>query len=192
MTIKDFLIKFNRCTAQGWLTQEEALLLVNYAEKTEGPMVEVGSYFGRSAMLLAQLEDTEFISGSTHRRLLCIDPWDDQFSTDHNGDWIFKAFQENVQRLNKLVPIDVVPLRMRIEDWTPDRSYEFVYLDGSHTYLGTRSQIEKALLCTPKIIAIHDVNDSGEGAEVKRASLEMLGPWKERMGRLAVWNGGMQ
>lgn len=187
MTIQDFLIKFNRCTAQGWLTIEEALLLVSYAEKTEGPMVEVGSYQGRSAMLLAQLEDTEFIGGLIHRRLYCIDPWDDEFSTDMTGDQLFSAFRRNLYNLSGVTHVDVVSMRMRIEDWTPDRSYEFLYLDGSHTYKGTIAQIDKALLCKPKVIAMHDVNDEGGGAEVKRAALERLGPWKERMGRLAVW-----
>jgi hypothetical protein len=61
------------------------------------------------------------------------------------------------------------------------------YLDGDHTYQGTYNQIKVAQRCLPSIIAIHDVNDNGGGKMIKEAALSLLGPWNERVERLAVW-----
>jgi hypothetical protein len=182
ITLRQFIDAFGRCTSHGWLTCEEALLLVSWAELTKGPLVEIGSYQGRSAMLLAQLPADE--GGLVHRLLYCIDPWDDAFSTDLNGDAIFSRFKANVASIPSAV---VLPIRTRVEDWQPI-PVEFVYLDGDHSPNGTRAQVKKALGCDPKVIAIHDVNDSGGGVQVQRAAVELLGPWKERLGSLAVWS----
>lgn len=187
MTTREFLDAFNRCTSHGWLTCEEALLLVTYAECTEGPIVEIGSYMGRSATLLGQLKGPPAVMVSdglfkkiTPRVLYCIDPWDSKFSSDQPAEYYFERFTENTAGLN------VIPVRMRVEDWEPIPA-GFVYLDGDHSYRGTVAQVEKALACTPAYIAVHDVNDHGAGSEVKRAATEILGPWKERLDKLAVW-----
>jgi hypothetical protein len=45
----------------------------------------------------------------------------------------------------------------------------------------------QALRCHPDYILVHDVNDVGEGKAIRDACLEVLGPWKERVGRLAAW-----
>lgn len=165
---------YNLACANGWLTDNEAWLLVSSADQTQGPMVEVGSYYGRSAMVLARLFPS--------RLLYCVDPWDNNFDTENKGEYIYGRFLDNTAQFTNIIPI-----RSKVEDWQPVQA-AFVYLDGDHTYQGTFNQITKALLCSPKVIAIHDVNDSGGGKEVKRAALELLGPWKERVERLAVWN----
>lgn len=172
MTTREFIDCFQKLTSHGWLTWEEGLLLIAWAETTCGPIVEIGCYQGRSAMLLARLG----------RRLICVDPWDDHFSSDFTGDYILAKFLENMAS----VKATVAAVRCRVEDWTPLPA-EFVYLDGDHTYAGTKAQIEKAKACGPKVIAMHDVNDSGEGSLIKKAAIELLGPWDERLGKLAVW-----
>jgi hypothetical protein len=192
MTTREFLDAFNKITPHGWLTIEEAMLLVTWAETTQGPMVEVGCYQGRSAMLLAQLKELDGDPASDRdwgavnvvkRVLHCVDPWDDSFSSDYTGDQIYHKFRNNIA-MHKDAIIRIH--RCRVEDWKPVDA-EFVYLDGDHSYNGTRSQIGKAFQCNPKIIVIHDIADSGGGLEVKRAALEMMGPWTEKMGVLAVW-----
>lgn len=164
---------FEQATPHGWLSKEEALLLIEAAEKTSGPILEVGCYMGRATMMLARLR----------RLIYAVDPWDDSFNTERKGDDIFAAFCENVARVEGG---QVWPFRCRIEEWL-ERKVGFAYLDGDHTYKGTLRQIEKALRCDPSVIAIHDVNDSGGGLEVKRAAIELLGPWDKRTERLAVW-----
>lgn len=157
----------------GWLTEVEARLLWDCVTRTEGDILEVGCYFGRSTVLLA----------ASGRQVHSVDPFGDDFSTDLKGDEIYKRFQQNLHTRS----IDnVCHYRQKIENWqvTP---CGLCYLDGDHTYDGTKLQIWKAQWCRPKIIAVHDVNDNGGGVEVKRACLEMLGPWKERVERLAMW-----
>lgn len=170
--MKDFDAAFARITSHGWLTKEEGRLLVKYAEKTSGPIVEVGSYLGRSAMLLGQLG----------RVVYCIDPWDDSFDSELTGNEIYNRFLSNICTLE----IDVVPVRLRVEEWVPIPA-EFVYLDGDHTKEGTHSQITVALSCRPVFIAIHDISDGGEGVAIRDVALERLGEWTERVERLAVW-----
>lgn len=175
MDSKTFEEVFASLPSDGWLSKEEARLLLSTAEKTSGPILEVGSYMGRSTCLLARLR----------RLIYAVDPWDDTFNTEKKGEETFHRFCENVAALEGA---QVWPFRTRVEDW-PHRNVGFAYLDGDHTYQGTVKQIEKALLCSPSAIAIHDVNDSGDGLDIKRAALQLLGPWTERKERLAVWIG---
>ena len=177
MTKERFDELFNRATAHGWLSRDEAWMLVTYAERTVGNIVEVGSYMGRSAMILAGLG----------RPLYCVDPWDDQFSSDYPGDTIYAQFLENVGSIPECE--HVYGIRKRVEDWTPIEA-GFVYLDGDHTYRGTKAQIEKALDCSPQIIAIHDYSEVGGGAEIKRAADKLLGQYHMRCDRLAVYLTG--
>lgn len=152
----------------GWLTKPEAELLVKYASQTKGLMVEVGSFMGRSAVLLANLQ----------RPLICIDTWDDYFHSDLKGEEIFGIFKENTKQY-----AHVFPLKMKVEDWEP-RPVEFICLDGDHTYEGTKAQVEKALACNPKFIAVHDI----PSPEVRRAVEEYLGPSElDSTGRMGIW-----
>lgn len=190
MDTKAFLEAYSKLTPDGWLSISEALLLVTYAEETEGPIIEVGSYQGRSAMLFAQLPDRrtgkyDHATGKyATREVYCVDPWGDDFSTDLSGKQIFYRFRQNMRRIR--ARYYAVPLR--VEAWHDDVKSEFVYLDGDHSYQGTLNQIDKALQCNPKYIAVHDVNDDGEGVLVKQAALAKLGHWQERIERVAVWS----
>jgi hypothetical protein len=167
----DFLEAFERCTSHGWLTIAEARALFFAAKGTEGPMLEVGCYLGRSAMLLAQLG----------RPLYCVDPWADGFSTDFTGQQMFDRFKEN------LAPWpNVIQCRQRIEDWEP-RPMQFVYLDGDHTKEGTEAQTDKALQCSPSIIAIHDLANDGEGRIVAEVAHCLLGTPDIHVERLGIW-----
>lgn len=166
---------FDRLPSHGWLTRDEADLLWRAASAASGPFLEIGSYHGRSAVLLGNLAATR----ETH--LYCVDPWDDTFTTDLPGAEIYRRFLANVEGL------PIVVCRCRVENWRECPEVGLAYLDGDHSYEGTRLQLRKAIRCRAGVIAVHDVNDDGQGAEIKRACLEMLGPWRERVGRLAVW-----
>lgn len=158
----------------GWLAQEEARLLWDSAKQYEGAILEVGCYFGRSTVLLASLG----------RPLYCVDPFDG-FTDDYTGDYIHLGWQENL-RSRDLID-NIMLFKMRVEDLVSRPPVGFAYLDGDHTAEGTKTQIRVAEECGTKAIAIHDVNDSGEGLAIKQVALEMLGPWKSRVERLATW-----
>jgi hypothetical protein len=157
----------------GWLTRPEAELLWRAANLADGPILEIGSYKGRSTCLL----------GATGRPVYAVDPFDG-FHSELSGDEIAAALLANLEyrRLS-----NVVVFRQRVEDWHP-LPVNFAYLDGAHDYDGTLWQVRVALECGAKVIAAHDVNDRGEGLQVRRACLELLGQWGERVERLAVWD----
>ena len=180
MSEEEFDTIYQRCTSEGWLSYKEARLLVNTAEQTTGPMVEVGSYMGRSAMLLGQLVDET----NKPRTLYCIDPWEDGFIDKLTGDEVYGVFCTKIKTLEHH---RIISVRLKIEDWNPI-SVEFIYLDGDHTYKGTKSQIQKALQCKPKVICVHDVNDKGGGLSVRTACIDLLGMYDKRVERLAIWN----
>lgn len=195
MTLEEFCLCYSRCTSHGWLTMDEAIVLVRWAMVTKGPMVEIGSYMGRSAMLLGQLtEEVPLISSlgtvcpasrrTVPRRLYCVDPWDDYFSSDYTGERIYQQFLVNIHSLHRH---DIVPVRKRVEQWDTIPA-EFVYCDGDHTPTGTAIQVHKALQCRARVIAIHDVTDSPAGKEITRTATELLGQWTEHQGRLAIWD----
>lgn len=158
----------------GWLSESEARLLWDTALGTSGPILEVGCHLGRSTCLLAALGCP----------LYCVDPWGDFALPNMSGDEVRGLWHKNVGA-RKFSPIPIA-YAMKIEQWKP-RRVGFAYLDGDHSYDGTRAQLLKALRCGPTAVAAHDVNDSGGGVEVKRALTELLGPWDRRAERLAVW-----
>lgn len=170
--MKTFEQVYETLPANGWLTEEEARLLWDFAGQFSGPILEVGVYHGRSSCLLASLG----------RPLYCVDPFDG-FDEDWGGDEIERRFRANMAGRDLS---NFFLFRMRVEDWNIS-NVNFAYLDGDHTAEGTRRQIEVARKCKAKGIAIHDVNDSGGGLPIKEVALKMLGPWESRAGRLATW-----
>lgn len=173
--MKRFDDVFQTLPSRGWLTEDEARLLWLSASKVKGPYLEVGCFHGRSSVLLAQLCFPE--------KLHCVDPFKGFSTEDPKGNDTRKEFMRN---MNERRIHNFILHQMKIEVWAP-RHVNFAYLDGDHTAEGTKEQIMKALQCDPSIIAIHDVNDSGDGLAIKETALRILGPWNERVERLAVW-----
>ncbi len=191
--MKGFEEVYETLPGAGWLSKAEAELLWRWALKVEGPILEVGCFKGRSTVLLA----------STGRLVHTVDPFvgfalDDDplgvvalrcFFENLNGRGIGVRFTDN-GLIPALAPyVENQPVRcypLRIEDWEA-RPVGFAYLDGDHTETGTEAQVRKALECGAKIIAVHDVNDTGDGLLIKRVCLKLLGVWAERAERLAVW-----
>lgn len=146
---------FDKLPANGWLTRPEARLLWDVAGNTAGPILEIGSYYGRSTVLLASLGRTVY----------AVDPFDG-FDSDASGNEIYERLQANLQERGIE---NVTVCRESIEGWLP-RSVGFAYLDGDHTYLGTVAQIKVALRCYPISICIHDYTSSEGGQKVAEAA----------------------
>jgi len=192
---KPFDEVYETLPGDGWLLRSEAECLYRWACAGEGPILEVGCFKGRSTVLLA----------ASGRPVTCVDPFNGFDSDDPTGDKAYEAFRRNLMDRGYWILYDrpglmnlsrcgelgsvrkSVHLWMRgVEDW-PVSPMTMAYLDGDHTERGTRIQIEKALEAGAKVIAVHDVNDSGAGERIKHVCLKMLGLWKERIDRLAVW-----
>lgn len=136
--------------------------------------LEVGCYQGRSTILLSR--SCGFV--------YAVDPFKGFSSDDPTGEQTYLQFRKN---LDDRGITNVHLTQCRVEEWRP-RDVDFAYLDGDHTPDGTERQINIAKLCAARVIAIHDVNDDGEGQLIKETALEMLGFWDHRVGRLAVWD----
>lgn len=165
MTIGSFLNAL-KIMPEGWFSTEDALILAYYAEQTEGAIVEMGSFMGRSTVLL----------GSLGRIVYAIDPWED--FEGHSGADIYKEFRRATKQFS------VIPKKMKVEDWKPIIA-GFVFCDGDHSYEGTLRQIEKALECKPKFIAVHDYVKDTPG--VIEACDKLLGPCHDKRDRVGVW-----
>ncbi len=173
MIVLPFDFIFDHIPGDGWLSRPEAELLWRVASETTGPILEVGCHRGRSTCLL----------GALGRPVYAVDPFDGTF----HGEGANSDYSTLLKNLDSRRLSNVEVFRQKIEDWTPLRA-GFCYLDGDHTYQGTVSQIKKALLCDPAVVAMHDVTDGhSAGKEVTRAALRFLGPWDVRVERMAVW-----
>ena len=168
---------FPNLPPEGWLSEAEARLLWETAKATSGAILEVGCYRGRSTVVLASLG----------RPVICVDSFAGFNDLDPDGSTTEIVFLETLKERGIK---NVTLFRSKVEAWdeTPHiGKIGFAHLDGDHTASGTRAQILKALACKVRAIAVHDVNDDGEGVYVKRACMEVLGQWDERVERLAVW-----
>lgn len=159
--------------ATGWLTKEEAWLLWSSAMRHTGPILEVGVYHGRSTVLLA----------ATGRDVYAVDPFGGFSTDDPDGNIAYHATTNNL--LGRGIG-NVTLYVMPIEEWRV-RPVNFAYLDGDHTPAGTQRQITIALQCGAKCIAIHDVNDTGDGLQIKRIAERALGCKYTRKERMGVW-----
>jgi len=156
----------------GWLSEKEGWALWQAANRTEGPILEIGVYWGRSTVLLAHLE----------RPMYCVDPFAGFAKKDYKGDIAEAKWRKNTE------PFDNITLfKMHVEDWEP-RPCGFCYLDGDHSFVGTKAQCDKAMACNPTIIAAHDVSSGGGGQHVKRACLKKLGKPATHNEKLATFN----
>lgn len=170
---REFQRVYETLPGNGWLTEEEAQLLwVSAVGKCK--VLEVGCHHGRSTVLLAKAAGFVY----------AVDPFAGFDSDDPTGEIAYNAFRKNLEErgIN-----NVHLIQCRIEEWKL-RKVDMAYLDGDHTPEGTAAQINIAKLCNASTIAIHDVNDSGDGRLIKECALEMLGFWDQRVGRLAVWD----
>lgn len=176
--VKTFNEVYETLPARGWLTENEARFLWQWTRFGSGPILEVGSYCGRSTVLLA----------ATGREIHAVDPFSGFLEEDASGDSVYDTLMRN---LAEREIGNVTVHRVKVEDFPGDRViprwFTAAYLDGDHTYRGTLAQIEKAKSLGAKVFILHDVNDSGDGKEVKRAAVEALGDWDARVERMAVW-----
>jgi len=106
--------------------------------------VEVGSWLGRSACLMA----VEIINSGKLIRFDCVDPWTDG-GPDLRDTGYFKKLTESPYTLflRNIEPVKefIRPIRMESVEASKhyeDRSLDFIMLDGDHAYEGIRADID--------------------------------------------------
>ena len=172
----------------GWLTLEEADLLWNYATTMTGDILEIGTYCGRSAKLLASaLLDTP------SRTLHCCDPVIAGFD-GVNTPSRYEIFISIVQHVligpaSGQVCFHCTTEKKLRELWNDRYKLGIVYIDGDHSKEATLGAIERWFPLTKRII-FHDYggNHKGVGEAIRAYGL------KNRFslaGRVAVFEGGL-
>ena len=132
-------------------------------------MLEIGSFMGESTFM--------FASSKLFDTITCIDPYD---TSDNIPELLGRTWNEvetefniNTRYFNNITLIK--DFSYNVVDTLSDQSYDFIYIDGGHSYEDVKQDI---LLTLPKlkqggIIAGHDYNPDYEG--VIRAVNETVG-----------------
>jgi predicted O-methyltransferase YrrM len=168
-----------RNSVRGWVYMGDAHLLYSFARHGQGrgAIVEIGSAWGKSTILLA--------SGSKHanrERVYAIDP--------HTGDpWYtrnehltqFSSLAEFEHNLRSFGVTDwvtpVVATSVEAADTLDTGPIRLLFIDGLHTYEGVKSDIER---WTPRVIdggiVVFDdyFKDESDGVGVQRAVDELV------------------
>lgn len=127
----------------GWLTDAQAGRLWTRAAALPpaGTVVEIGSYRGRSAILLAHAAPPD-------ATIVAIDPHSGndrgprQFrGTSEEGDADFRAFRRNIERAGVAHRVEYVRTPSRDAHGAVDGTVDLLYVDGSHRFRDARDDI---------------------------------------------------
>lgn len=150
----------------------------------DGVFVEVGSLYGKSASYMG----VEIINSQKDIHLHCVDSWSfknldlreshpmsDFMQNKITGDDVFTKFKKNIEPIEHVIDFHRMDSIQASEIFS-DRSVDFVFIDGEHSYEGCLGDIRAWL---PKVknggtIAGHDYLDDTQPG-VTRAVREVFG-----------------
>lgn len=156
-------MKFVTNVEQKWMRDDESTKgLLNLIEQlgdcSNKKMLEIGSFVGESTVLFA----------SSFGQVIAVDPflegYDDMDPTSHSFD--FKnVYETYLERTTPFKNIKTIKLTSnQAIDLLKDEQFDFIYLDGLHTYEGVRDDIKNYLpLVKPGgVIGGHDYTQNLE------------------------------
>ncbi len=146
----------------GWFTEHEARLLLDTAERAlhetseDCAVVEIGSYYGRSTVLLASAVQDLRPAG----RLTAIDPHDGLISMsgqdDERGPSTYEAFCRSLRAAGVRDVVEVVRQRSVAVVW--GEPIGLLFIDGLHDYDSVRADFEhfREWVAPGGFVAFHD------------------------------------
>jgi predicted O-methyltransferase YrrM len=155
----------------GWMSQNELEFLARTARKSRA-IIEIGCYFGRSAMALA--DNTDGI-------VVCIDPYMGLYNSPNQNirldfnDTVYEDFLYNLSEHIKSGKL--VHFRCTVDevDMNEMPAADLVFIDGDHSYEGCKKDILFAQSIVHNgIIAGHDWGTPGYQG-VDQSVRELLG-----------------
>jgi len=147
----------------GWLLNNEAVMLFEVAKSCKGIIVEIGSWKGKSTVCLA-LGSKE----GNNAKVYAVDPHINTpcHKNYSKGEGTFSEFIRNLQKSG--VSESVFPIVKKSKEASADFNHkiDFLFIDGDHSYNSVKEDFELWFpkLITGGIIAFHDAVYS----EVKR------------------------
>jgi len=119
-------------------------------------MLEIGSFVGNSTLIFLQY----------FNKIYCVDPWSEEIDKDgiyekFGQSNIEKQFDETVYFPNRNRITKIKDLSENVVSNYSDEAFDFVYIDGDHSYEGVLNDIERWF---PKVkkggfIGGHDYNN---------------------------------
>ncbi len=141
----------------------ELLFFLSSFPTAEGEVLEIGSYKGKSTIVLAK--GVEFAGGG---RMVAVDPLLSPSETDPEparGENCTTVFEGNLVRagVREKVEFHRMLSSELARNW--DRSIRLLWIDGSHTYEGANQDYElfSPFLSRGAMVAFHDVMHRFEG-----------------------------
>jgi predicted O-methyltransferase YrrM len=140
---------------EGYLTEREMrfLFLLSACPTTEGSVLEIGSFKGKSTVILAKASPSKVVA---------VDPLTSPSVTDPDLKGKasgMKEFQENLEISGVKDKVEFHQLFSYelAKDW--NRTLRLLWIDGDHTYQGTKTDFDlfSKFLKDRAIIAFHDV-----------------------------------
>ena len=171
----------------GWLTKPEAKLLWETALDGGQDILEIGTYCGRSAVLLAQA-----IKQKPLRRLFCCDPFLAGFDgmVTPSADEIFLTMARGLLTGASALQVHIC---WQTEEglkrhWDKNHRLSLLYLDGCHSYEATLGALRRWAPLAD-VVALHDYGRSHPGVAQAVKSYETLWAFslKAVAGNLAVF-----
>jgi predicted O-methyltransferase YrrM len=153
----------------GWFTEQEAELLLDTAAQAllttphDHAVVEIGSYCGRSTMLLASaIRDLR-----PSAQMTAIDPHDGVISLagqpDQSGAATYEAFRRNLTAAGVGDSVEIIRLRSVTVPW--NRPIGLLFIDGLHDYDSVRADFEhfERHIAAGGFVAFHDYSQNFPG-----------------------------
>lgn len=124
----------------GWFTFPRLYRRAVENSPSDGTLVEVGSWMGKSVIYLA----VEAVNSNTEQRIFAVDTWGDHVAVTtgetFDGEATYQSYLEHVTP----VAHRIETLRMRSTDAAAtfeDSSCDFVFIDASHEYRDVRGDL---------------------------------------------------
>lgn len=130
---------------EGWMGIPDCQVLYKYASRLNGAtIVEVGSYAGRSTLVLSLASPTSTV--------YAIDPFKKDLPEDYRK--VLKHFRQNIKGLN-VVHFRKTSLSVALH-W--DKPIDLIHIDGEHSYKSVKRDIKMWMPFVKKggVMLFHD------------------------------------
>ena len=152
---------------EGHLTNREirCLTLLAAVPSTKGTILEIGSFKGRSTIVLAK---SAALAGET--KIVAVDPLTSPSKTcpdlcGQTSGWC--DFQANLKNAGVTAAVEFHQEFSQdlAAQWDAGRKIRFLWIDGDHTYAGAKRDLDcfRPFLANGAIVAMHDVLHSHDG-----------------------------